>query len=76
MTPKPTWEYLTTFLTGHLDFPDAVERSESLTWAGKSLTQQINDHAARGWEVIDLHWLSDKEVMVTFKRSATHKETS
>jgi hypothetical protein len=64
------WEYLTLYLSGELDFPDTVKRAEALAWAGKSLTQQLNEHAARGWEIIDLRWLSDVELMVTFKRPA------
>ena len=62
------WEYLTTYLSGALDFPDSVARDEALNWAGKSLSQQLNAIAASGWEVIDLRWLSDIELMVTFKR--------
>ena len=62
------WEYLTVFLSGALDFPDTVDRSETLTWAGKSITQQLNERAQQGWEITDLRWLSDIELMVTFKR--------
>ncbi len=62
------WEYLTTFISGALDFPETVDRSEMLRWAGKSIAQQLNAHAEDGWEVIDQHWLSDIEVMVTFRR--------
>ncbi len=62
------WEYLTVYLSGELDFPDAVERSERLAWAGKSLTQQLNERAAQGWEIIDLRWLAEIELMVTFRR--------
>ena len=75
--PKPPvraqgWDYLTVYLSGALDFPDRVEREVVLGWAGKALTQQLNEHAARGWEIIDLRWLSDVEIMVTFKR--VHQE--
>ena len=62
------WEYLTVYLADDLDFPNEVDRGEALSWAGKSITQQINVRAAHGWEVFDLHWLSDTELMVTFKR--------
>ncbi len=66
MTPE--WEYLTAYLSGVLEFPELVNRQEALIWAGKAITQQLNEYAVQGWEVIDLVWLSDKEVMVTFKR--------
>lgn len=62
------WEYLTVYLSGELDFPAEVDRHETLSWAGKSLTQQLNEYAAIGWELIDLRWLSDLEMMVTFRR--------
>jgi hypothetical protein len=42
------WEYLTIFLSGALDFPDPVDRVETLSWAGKSITQQLNEHARQG----------------------------
>jgi len=67
------WEYLTIFLSGALDFPDPVDRVETLSWAGKSITQQLNEHARQGWEIIDLRWLSDIELMVTFRRSIVQK---
>jgi hypothetical protein len=67
------WEYLTTYISGALDFPDTVDRAEVLAWAGKSLTQQLNEHAEAGWEIIDLRWLSDMELMVTFRRPAPDK---
>jgi hypothetical protein len=68
---KPiTWEYLTLYLSGQLDFPETVARDVVLTWAGKAITQQLNEYAAQGWELIDLRWLSDLELMVTFKRPA------
>jgi hypothetical protein len=66
----PTWEYLTLYLSGELDFPDTVAREVMLTWAGKAITQQLNERAAEGWEIIDLRWLSEIELMVTFKRPA------
>lgn len=62
------WEYLTTYISGALDFPDSVARDESLSWASKSISHQLNDIAAQGWEVIDLRWLSEIDLMVTFKR--------
>jgi hypothetical protein len=62
------WEYLTVYLSGELDFPETVDHQEVMIWAGKSITQQINERAALGWELIDLRWLSDLEMMVTFKR--------
>lgn len=64
------WEYLTRYISGALGFPDTVGRDETLNWASKSISQQLNDVAARGWEVIDLRWLSDIDLMVTFKRPA------
>lgn len=73
MTPAgipPQWEYLTVFLSGTLDFPEKVSRDERLAWAGVSITQQLNERAAQGWEMIDINWLSDTEVMCTFKRVA------
>lgn len=72
----PQWEYLTTYISGELDFPDAVVRSEVMIWAGKSISQQLNEHAARGWEIIDLRWLSDTELMVTFKRPLTSRKNT
>ncbi len=66
----PQWEYLTTYISGTLDFPDTVERDERLHWSGKSISQQINAFAEEGWEMIDQHWLSEIELMVTFKRVA------
>jgi hypothetical protein len=62
------WEYLTVYLSDDLDFPSAVDRGEVLSWASKSITQRLNAHAALGWEIFDLHWLSETELMVTFKR--------
>jgi hypothetical protein len=67
------WEYLTVFLSGALDFPDPVDRSETLIWAGKAITQQLNEHAQQGWEIIDLRWLSDTDLMVVFKRKIAHE---
>jgi hypothetical protein len=67
---RTDWEYLTVYISGVLEFPESVNRQEALIWAGKAITQQLNEYAAQGWEVIDLVWLSDKEVMVTFKRPA------
>ena len=74
--PEPvlTWEYLTLYLTGELDFPATVEREVMLSWAGKAITQQLNERAAQGWEIIDLRWLSDVELMVTFKRMAREED--
>jgi hypothetical protein len=69
------WEYLTVYLSGALDFPDSVGREEALIWAGKAITQQLNEHTARGWELMELRWLSDKEVMATFKRLAPADST-
>ncbi len=66
------WKYLTTYISGALDFPDTVEREVTLDWAGKSISQQLNAIAAQGWEVIDLRWLSDIDLMVTFKRAVTN----
>ena len=71
----PAWDYKTAYLSGALDFPETVDRSEQLSWASKALTQQINEHAALGWEVLDLHWLSDVELMVTFKRPIASQQT-
>ena len=68
MQPFQRWEYLTVFISGALDFPETVEREVALDWAGKSITQQLNEYAGLGWEVLDLRWLSDIELMVTFKR--------
>ena len=68
------WEYLTVYLADDLDFPNEVDRHEALSWASKSITQQINDLAALGWEVFDLHWLSDTELMATFKRPTQPNE--
>jgi hypothetical protein len=72
--PESTWEYLTLYLSGELDFPETVEREVKLGWAGKAITQQLNERAAQGWEIIDLRWLSDVELMVTFKRLAREEE--
>ncbi len=66
----PRWKYLTVYLSGTLDFPETVERYELLTWASKSITQQINELATQGWEILDMHWLSEVELMVTFRRPA------
>lgn len=63
-----TIEYLTAYLSGALDFPNEVDRVEEFGWVSKSITQQLNDHAALGWEILDLHWLSDRELMVIFQR--------
>jgi len=52
----PRWKYLTVYLSGTLDFPETVERYELLTWASKSITQQINELATQGWEILDMHW--------------------
>ncbi len=71
----PGWEYRTVYLSGALDFPEIVDRPERLTWAGKALTQQINEQTAQGWEVLDLHWLTDVELMVTFKRPVSSSRT-
>jgi hypothetical protein len=68
--PESAWEYLTLYLSGELDFPATVEREVMLSWAGKAITQQLNERAAQGWEIIDLRWLSDVELMVTFRRLA------
>lgn len=65
------WEYLTVYISGALDFPETVQRHEILSWAGKSITQQLNERAALGWEIIDLRWLSELELIVTFKRQVT-----
>lgn len=62
-------EYLTVYISGALDFPETVGRAEELLWASKSITQQINEHAAQGWQILHMEWLSEKEVMVTFQRS-------
>lgn len=62
------WEYVTTYISGALDFPDNVGRDETLDWASKSISQQINAIAVQGWELIDLRWLTDIELLVTFKR--------
>ena len=68
------WEYLTVYLSGELDFPADVGRHETLSWASKSITQQLNEYAAVGWELIDLRWLSDLEMMVTFRRVRSRSE--
>jgi hypothetical protein len=57
-----------------LDFPDTVSREDELGWASKALTQQINEYAAQGWEMVNINWLTDKEIMVTFKRPAAQNE--
>ncbi len=62
------WRYLTVYLSGVLDFPDTVERAESLKWAGRALSQQLNEYARQGWDVVSIHWLSDVELMVIFRR--------
>lgn len=62
------WEYLTTYISGELEFPESVDRGEMLRWSSRSISQQLNALAQQGWEVIDQHWLSDIEVMVTFRR--------
>jgi hypothetical protein len=72
-TAAQTWEYLTLYLSGELDFPESVAREVMLTWAGKAITQQLNERAAEGWEIIDLRWLSEIELMVTFKRPAQNE---
>jgi hypothetical protein len=64
----PQWEYLTVFISGALDFPETVDRSEMLKWGSKSISQQLNAFAEQEWEIIDQHWLSDIEMMVTFRR--------
>jgi hypothetical protein len=64
------WQYLTAYISGLLEFPDVVSRPEMLAWASKSITQQLNEYAAQGWELIDLEWISEREVMVTFQRKA------
>jgi len=71
----PAWDYKTAYVSGALDFPETVDRSEQLSWASKALTQQINEYAAQGWEVLDLHWLSDVELMITFKRPTSPEQT-
>ncbi|MBN1680919.1 MAG: hypothetical protein JW966_11570 [Anaerolineae bacterium] len=63
------WEYLTTYLSGLLDFPDSVDEAEALAWASKSITQQLNEYARLGWEVIDIRWITNMELMITFKRA-------
>ena len=63
------WEYLTVYLSGELEFPGEVDRQETLSWAGKSITVQLNEFAVLGWELVDLRWLSELELMVTFKRA-------
>lgn len=68
LTAPSPWEYLTVFVSGVLDFPETVEREVALEWAGKSITQQLNEYAEQGWEVLDMRWLSDLELMVTFRR--------
>lgn len=70
------WEYLTVYLSGILEFPETVSQQETLNWAGKAITQQLNDHALMGWELIDMRWISDLEVMVTFKRPAAENSRS
>ena len=70
----PQWEYLTTYISGALDFPETVERGELLKWAGKSISQQLNAFAAQGWELIGQHWLSEIDLMVTFKRAVPTAE--
>lgn len=65
------FEYLTLYISGELDFPNTVDRGVTLEWAGKSISQQINAYATQGWAVLDLHWLSETELMVTFQRPAS-----
>jgi len=62
------WEYRVEYLSGALEFPDTVDQGETLAWAGKALSQQLNDYAVLGWEVMDVRWVSDLEMMVIFKR--------
>ena len=64
------WEYLTVYISGELDFPNSVDRAVTLEWAGKSISQQINAYAAQGWAVLDLHWLTETELMLTLQRPA------
>ncbi len=66
----PQWTYLTVYISGVLDFPETVQRPDTLTWAGKAITQQLNEYAAQGWEVLSMIWISEREAMVTFKRPA------
>jgi hypothetical protein len=61
-------EYHVAYLSGALEFPDTVEQDEALAWAGKALSQQLNAYAAQGWEVMDVRWVSDLEMMVIFTR--------
>ncbi|HEX3054299.1 MAG TPA: hypothetical protein VHP83_26825 [Aggregatilineaceae bacterium] len=65
---EPSWEYLTVYISGSLDFPDTAPRTEVLSWAGKSITQQLNTYAVQGWELFNMFWVSDIEAMATFKR--------
>lgn len=64
------WEYLTVYISGELDFPETVDRAVTLEWAGKSISQQINTYAAQAWVVLDLHWLTETELMLTLQRPA------
>jgi len=66
-SPEPNWDYLTVYISGALDFPDTTPRPEILNWAGKSITQQLNAYATQGWELFNMAWVSDIEVMVTFR---------
>jgi hypothetical protein len=68
------WQYLTAYISGQLDFPEAVSRTEMLAWASKSITQQLNEYAVQGWELIDLEWISEREVMATFQRMAADSD--
>ena len=68
------WQYLTAYISGYLEFPEVVSRGEMLAWASKSITQQLNDYAAQGWELFDLEWISEREVMATFQRPAPDQE--
>lgn len=69
------WEYLTVYISGDLDFPHTVDRSVTLEWAGKSISQQLNAYASQGWAVLDLRWLSETELMVTMQRASRHEAT-
>jgi len=67
-------EYLTVYISGYLEFPETVSRQEEMTWAGKALTQQLNEYAALGWEIVNILWISDREMMVTFKRENAQEQ--
>ena len=64
-------QYQTVYISGALDFPESVDRGEALGWAGKSISQQLNEQAVNGWRVLDMNWLSEVDVMVTFQRPAS-----